>query len=342
MTSGSDQPASEARDEAGAMVAKISTSNLALVLREALGSNSGPCFLVSPFVTAEGLNAIVPSDGAQTLLLTSWRADHLRAGIADLSLYPYCKDHGISLHVLDTLHAKFYSRGLQSAWLGSANLTSTALGLSSAPNDEILALLDPVPASVRVWLHGLLGKATLVTDNVYEWYRAWVREFTDVGRPPKRERPPMALLDPYLLSRLPATISTHRLMALMLDPENCDDDDEMHALEHDLGLFGLVPCESLDELHAQLRPKFAANPFAAKLERDLPPDGMRFGQVKQWLQDTCTDVPVPYRRDLTWRVRTIYNWLTELWPDRYLVHVPGAHSEVLVRRRLSGGQVSHG
>lgn len=314
---------------------EVHASDLGALIRDRVLGGEGITYLVAPFVTVSALTSLLQDWHGTAVMLTSWRPDHLQAGASDIDIYPLCRDAGITLYILDSLHAKLYSSGLRTAWIGSANLTQRALGLSKSTNDELLVHVDPLPMSTRVWLHGLLGRAELVTAALHAWYAAWIREFTETGRSPLPARPPRALVDPYLLNRLPAVESPSRLLALMVGASPPRDADEQHALEHDLGLFDVVACSTRDELHAQLRPAFLRSPFVRSLDDAIPTAGIRFGAVKAWLQATCTDVPVPYRGDLTSRVQTLYKWLTELASDRYQVTIPGRHSQVL--RRVADG-----
>ena len=310
---------------------EVQTTGLMAVVRDRVLARAQIAYLVAPFVSAAALESLLHEWEGTAILLTSWRADHLRSGAADLGIFAVCRRHDVALYVLDSLHAKLYSADLTSGWLGSANLTLRALGVADESNDEVLTLVDPLPMSTRVWVHGLLGRAELVNDDLYAWYSAWVREFTNTGRSPLPSKPPREVVDPYLLNRLPAVESPSRLFSLLAGTSIPRDTVEQHGLEHDLGLFDLAASSTPEELNAQLRPAFLGSAFSRSLDAAIPPAGMRFGAVKQWLQSTCTDVPVPYRRDLTVRVQTLYNWLTQLAPDRYQIAIPGRRSQVLCR-----------
>jgi hypothetical protein len=56
---------------------------------------------------------------------------------------------------------------------------------------------------------------------------------------------------------------------------------------------------------------------------------MRFGGVKQWIQENCTDVPVPSRRELSGNIQVLYKWIVGLSDGKYEVNIPGEHSEVI-------------
>ena len=51
-----------------------------------------------------------------------------------------------------------------------------------------------------------------------------------------------------------------------------------------------------------LKKKFFEHPFIQRIAQFLTPCG-QFGEIKQWIQDNCTDVPIPSRRELTGNVQ---------------------------------------
>ena len=62
------------------------------------------------------------------------------SGSSDLELYPFCREHKISLYVHDHMHLKVYSVGLGSAILATGNLSHK--GLLPGGNYEAATLLE--------------------------------------------------------------------------------------------------------------------------------------------------------------------------------------------------------
>ena len=65
--------------------------------------------------------------------------------------------------------------------------------------------------------------------------------------------------------------------------------------------------------------------------------GAYFGRIKEWIQNICTDVPVPSRRELTGNVQVLMDWFVSLGGGRYVVDIPGARSQ-RIRRLFDSGQ----
>jgi len=80
----------------------------------------------------------------QIEVFTRWRPDEIAANISDTEVLPLIAVRGGSVHLCDRLHAK-YVRFDDCALVGSANLTSSALGWSASSNIE---LLIAVPADL--------------------------------------------------------------------------------------------------------------------------------------------------------------------------------------------------
>ena len=308
----------------------LSSAEHGAEVRARLAGCPGLAYVVSPFVSVGAAQEVLaPREGRPTILLSSWRVDYLKSGVSSLDLYQLCKERGWTLLVLDSLHAKYYG-DFENAWIGSANLTHRGMGLISAANDELLVFVEKLPPEIRIWLHSLTVRATLVTEELYEWYRDWLRVWTKTGSNPTPPQPPRKLVNPYLVDRLPAVASPSRLWQLLNGSEP-EDSSERTASEHDIALFSVVPCETEADFLSQLRRRFEQSPFTAALMDSIGAEGRRFGEVKEWVQKTCTDVPVPYRRELTTHVQALYRWLLELAPDVFEVIQPN-HTEVIRRR----------
>ncbi|OBI07333.1 hypothetical protein A5715_17880 [Mycolicibacter heraklionensis] len=95
--------------------------------------------MCAPFAkvgVVERVLAAVP-DGIQIALYTRWRPDEVAAGVSDTEVLPAVQARAGRVYLHDRLHAKYY-RNEETALLGSANLTATALGWVPSPNLELL------------------------------------------------------------------------------------------------------------------------------------------------------------------------------------------------------------
>ena len=300
-----------------------------------LGRPGEITYVISPYIDVFALETCLERRAESDVVVVScWRGDLLIEGVSSLDLFATCKARGWTLLVNDQLHAKLYSQGLQSAWLGSANMTRSGLGLPGAAraNLELLQYVEPLSRAGRVWVHGLVSGSRLVTEEWYTVLREWLESKPRGAPPVADDRPEPASADPFLVSQLPATESPSALWEV-ITAERPVSAEALAAAEHDLGIYG-APALSGDQedCFRTLAQTFFAHPFIGAIEGRIGVDGARFGAVKEWIQETCSNVPVPYRRELTESTQNVYRWFCELAPDRFEVIRP-RHTEILRRRR---------
>jgi len=103
---------------------------------------------------------------------------------------------------------------------------------------------------------------------------------------------------------------------------------------HDAALYDIPNGLSRNEFDTQLKFSFFEQPFIKKLKKFVANEKY-FGQIKEWVQHTCIDVPVPSRRDLTGNVQVLYEWFAKLGQDEYRTDRP-SHSQRIFRKDLRG------
>ena len=70
-----------------------------------------------------------------------------------------------------------------------------------------------------------------------------------------------------------------------------------------------------------VKERFVTSKFISKLFEFVEKEKY-FGQVKEWIQNNCTDVPVPSRRSLTGNIQVLYRWIADLCSDRFAIDRP--------------------
>ena len=85
-----------------------------------------------------------------------------------------------------------------------------------------------------------------------------------------------------------------------------------------------------DQFLKKLKIQFFAHPFIQKIDEFINPEAY-FGSIKEWVQNNCTDVPVPSRRELTGNVQVLYDWFEKLGDGKYVIDVPGSHSQRITK-----------
>ena len=95
--------------------------------------------LAAPYIKTGALDKILTDAKSITSLvcITRWRPDDIIVGASDIGCRALIVDRGGSFRLHPFLHAKYY-RMDDVVLVGSANLTSSAMGWASQPNLEIL------------------------------------------------------------------------------------------------------------------------------------------------------------------------------------------------------------
>jgi len=99
-------------------------------------------------------------------LMVRFRLEDILFGATDLSIYPYCKDNGWDIYMRLDLHAKTFVFDCKRWIVGSANLTSSGIGLNNNSNME-MAILADVPAEEMKKINTLFDKSTKMDDNLF-------------------------------------------------------------------------------------------------------------------------------------------------------------------------------
>jgi len=301
-------------------------------LRDYFPSSGGISYVLCPFINPSTLRrALSHREGQPTIVVTSWRLDHLILGASTLELYPLCQEMGWTLYTNDRLHAKIYSDSLKSAWIGSANLSEKGLGTANEPNLEVLSFQEELSAEARIWIQEIIANSVFVNDRIYYAYVKWMEK----QKPPVidyLEEPELAVEEEaFLISQLPASDSPQKLWELANNQDIEHADWELAAMEHDLAIYGIPSQLELDEFLQKLKTVFFSHPFIETFSKIITDEGIHFGGVKEWIQRNCTDVPVPYRRELTPHVQSLMKWFIDLDPERYEKVVP-VYSDVIRRK----------
>ena len=109
-------------------------------LRTLLQTAHEHVLLSAPFIKAPALRILLASvpPAVEVRIVTRWRPMEVACGVADLEVFEIANDRPhTQLDLLDALHAKLYLAD-DKGFVGSANLTATALGWSDKNNLEIL------------------------------------------------------------------------------------------------------------------------------------------------------------------------------------------------------------
>jgi hypothetical protein len=314
----------------------ISHYDLENTLKDYFSVSSERIIIICPFISNSTLLSILPSDASDNVtIVTSWRPDHLRSGVSNIELYSLAESRGWTMYIDDHLHLKLYSNNLENAWMGSANLTDKAL--LDRQNDNIEGLVEIVNLDLKdqIFIESIISCSRLVTPEIYQLYRDWF-EGIDVELPGDVEGPSLPSIstsDDFLITKLPAVWSPNQLWDLVTYSVEPDPEwGEEAAMIHDLALFRIPIEVSEEEFLESLNIAFFSQPFVNLFSEQVDEEGVQFGTAKEWIQNNCTTVPTPYRRELTATAQCLFNWYVELDPQKYELIQPN-HSQILRLRK---------
>ena len=186
--------------------------NAALTEREAV--------LVAPFIKMEALRRILRglTTNVSVTVITRWIPAEILGGVSDLEVFDLLQQRGNAhLYINQLLHAKSY-RFDDSIWIGSANITSKALGWASPSNLEILVPASLNASEIRRFEIELLRLSTKVDST----YREHVSEQVKLlaANPATAELYFEAHISSASSSWLPSCRDPRRLWIVYSDPEN--------------------------------------------------------------------------------------------------------------------------
>ena len=146
--------------------------------------------LAAPYIKADALTRILAgaNPSASLICITRWHPNDIAVGASDTECRKIVTERGGSFRLHASLHAKYYQID-DAILVGSANLTSTALGWSPQSNLEILCHAGDEFA--LAFQQELLTNAREISDNEFARWEAITRidtpnhlAITSDGQPP--------------------------------------------------------------------------------------------------------------------------------------------------------------
>lgn len=301
---------------------------------QSLDSGQQTTFVFAPYIRTSVLEKLLEGLKNKVVIVTTWEPIDILSGVSEIELYPFCKKRGISLYVSQGMHLKVYSVGLTDAILATGNVSCR--GLMPDGNYEAGTLVESLSNEDRLFFERIRRRAMLVDDTMYEELAEWSKN----NRAKMQKRVSLESIistpdrDNFLISALPMTQSVGELVLCydrICRGEVPSKDLEIAAcVFHDLANYGIEPGLSETEFKRELSSKFFAHPFIQKIDEFIAPEAY-FGRIKEWIQDNCTDVPVPSRRELTGNVQVLLEWFERLGDGRYRIDIPGRRSQRIRR-----------
>lgn len=291
-------------------------------------------YIFVPFIKTIILKQLLEGITNKIIIITTWNTQDLLSGSSELELYPFCKKHNITLYINNQIHLKVYSSSLDNMIVSSANVSER--GLLPEGNLECATFVDKISSKDRLYFENIRKNARLVNEIMFEqlsiWYEKQIKlpyeknifdEIVDL--PSERD---------FLISALPMTKDIEMLengYSRMNQGMKPNEDDEIsNCIFHDLANYNIELGLRDDEFRKKLKLGFFSHPFIQRIDEFISPEAY-FGRIKEWIQDNCTDVPIPSRRELTGNVQVLLEWFEKLGDGKYTVDIPGEHSQRIRR-----------
>lgn len=278
-------------------------------------------FLFVPYIKTKILEKLI--DGLQNpiTIITNWDEQNLLQKSSELELYPFCKKNNITLYSHDKIHLKVYSINLESAIIGSANISTN--GLMDEKRYEACTFLEKLSMEDRLYLEKIKSEALWINDDIYKQYKDWY----DQHKKPeevKVEKLKIITKDDFSITALPRTKDISDLVEgyqkISKGLSRSLDDNIKNDITHDISNFHIQLGLSKTEFLQQLKNQFFSHPFILKIDEILEKnDGEIFyGSLRKELeQRIITDVPPPERRDVDECLGTVYDWFRDLGEGKY-------------------------
>lgn len=281
--------------------------------------------IVCPFIKVPTVSRIlgcVPP-GAEITIITTWKFKNFVAGVSDVEVFTYCKQHGIRLFINNRIHLKLWVLDSERILVTSANITDTAVGYSSTPNHEVLTEIR-AEAVDHTALSEILDASMLITEDDYKR----TVELLKTVKIPEIEEVELIESDVRLMNlveTLPITADPSALYSAY--SSGLADTEEVR---HDLNYLKVPPGLSRDRFFAVVEKAYFRLPIVTKVCDKLKANSIFFGEMKAFLQDINDSDPKPTRRELTPITQNLYRWLSSLKPDQFVVDQPN-YSERISR-----------
>lgn len=283
---------------------------------------SSEIIIISPYINPNVLQNILPTTKASITVITTWKMQDIWLGSSSLKIYPYARDNSIKLYVNNRIHLKLYMIDWKKCINGSANLTEKGLGLSKKYNYELDTVHDNIDPQTLLYLRSIVADSILVTDEMYIKYKKVLSDLPEIPKLPKYNIAEETAGNDFLISSLPMSHSIDSLYRLYSQDYATENDEDVNCALHDIALYKISKGLSRKEFDTYLSAAFFDSLFIKKLTEFISFDGKYFGEVKEWIQKHCSDVPVPSRRNLTGNIQVLYRWIVELGNGQYVIERP--------------------
>lgn len=148
-------------------------NNLGDELKKVFDLSNTQIIIVAPFIKKTALEYLLKNikPDIEIICVTRWRLDEISVGVSDIDIWPLLISYKAKLYLLNNLHAKYY-RADKLAFIGSANVTNTALGWLNNYNVELLTNVKPL----MNFEGELISLSREVDEDYYNYIKLLIQE----------------------------------------------------------------------------------------------------------------------------------------------------------------------
>ena len=258
--------------------------------------------IAAPYIKADALTRVLSDIGpaASIICVTTWNPHDLAVGASDTACRTIVTERGGSFRLHPSLHAKYY-RIDDTVLIGSANLTSSAMGWSPQPNLEILCSAgDDFDACA--FQQELLKEAREISDAEFARWEAIAKISAQSNHTTAEGQP---LLDTWR----PATREPRHVELVYRGREDAIASfDQQRAAQRDIQALLIPPGLTNEQVRTWAAACLLAAPFTNAVIRlhdlDVP---RAYLSLARTYRLSATEA----RRDM----ETVQNWLAFLAPE---------------------------
>ena len=297
-------------------------------LNEALPKLIGEASFCSAFLKEKILrdfSKLLP-EKSNARILVRWQVNDLLANASDIEAYTFSKKMGWDFYIKLNFHGKLFGVPKNGMLVGSANATSSGLGLKVDSNYEIGTIVEH-NINNSLLLDNLFKSAVKVDDLLFEKITSALQSSRTEAK--LSEWPAELLL---LLN----TVNDYEDKFFLSECFNSDGSDLLASpyiasedAIKDLSLLGIYDKEFTR--NTVIKYFVTSKIFKWTLGKvTQSPDGVRFGTLTNALHSALIEDPSPYRKDVKELVKNLYSWIKLVGPqDSKLEIFQPNHTEIL-------------
>lgn len=277
-------------------------------------------WIVAPFIKNNALYRLINGLNQQVKIycVTRWRPEEIATGVGDIDIWLLLKERGNSqLWIRNDLHAKYY-RADETCLIGSANLTSTALGWAPNPNLELLLDVPMSHPSLLNFESELISKATRVDDALYLQIRDLAVQLKTEVNSLQRIEQEIELMDISSIDReawLPSLRNPEQLYRAYQGEKDKFSSGVYEVAIADLRVLQIPRGLSKVSFESYVGYALLQIPMVQKIDAFVS-QPRRFGEVSGYLKKLPFSTVMDFDSKYAWQ--TLMRWLLYFYPQSYV------------------------